>query len=373
MAFQTSTHGGLEALERAVANSSPVDALVYTADLLNVDFAKTCHGLLRGSNRFNVRAVIDSAHAGQDAGKVMDGNILGIPIYKKLRRFLEITENSPRYFVLGVAFSGGQLPESCRTEIVAALCNGMHVVSGLHQFLADDDEFAALARQYEVDIIDIRRPSATGGLRFWTGEVEKIPSAIIPILGTDCAVGKRTTSRFLWEACRATGINADMIYTGQTGWMQGYRHGFLFDATPNDFVSGEIERVLLESYADSQPDVIFVEGQGALRNPSGPCGSEFLVSADPVGVILQHDPARTHFVDHEKVKARIPTVEEEIALINMFGVDVLAVTLNESSWRGEKMDAFQAELRSKIDIPVVRPLSEGVDSLVEIVRAEAQL
>jgi len=245
----------------------------------------------------------------------------------------------------------------------------MHVVSGLHQFLSDDEEFSTLARQYEVDIIDIRRPRSTDGLRFWTGEVEKIPAVIIPVLGTDCAVGKRTTSRFLWEACRARGIKAEMIFTGQTGWMQGYRHGFMFDATPNDFVSGEIERVILECYEELKPDVIFVEGQGALRNPSGPCGSEFLVSANAAGVILQHDPARTYFVDHETVKARVPTVEDEIALINMFGVDVLAVTLNEMLWRGEKMDTYQTQLRAKLDIPVIRPLSEGVDQLVEVVRA----
>lgn len=369
MAHEQQSYGGLHRLDRAVSNAEPVDAVVFTNGLLHVDFAKTCHGLLRGSDRFKVKAVIDSVHAGKDAGEVMDSRPVGVPVFKKLRRYLESAEDIPKYFVLGVAYSGGVLPESCRNEIVAALCNGMHVVSGLHQFLSDDEEFRTLARQYEVDLIDVRKPRSTAELRFWTGEVENLPSVVIPVLGTDCAVGKRTTCRFLWEACRSAGIHAEMIYTGQTGWMQGVRHGFLFDATPNDFVSGEIERVIMECYADTSPRVILIEGQGALRNPSGPCGSEFLVSANARGVILQHDPARTHFVDHDDVKARVPSVEEEIALIRMYGVDVLAVTLNEQTWRGQRMDSYQEALQSSIDVPVVRPLSEGVDALLHIVRS----
>lgn len=369
MAFEVQSHGGLARLNRAVENSDPVDAVVFTNGLLDVDFAKTCHGLLRGSDRFRVVAVIDRVHAGKDAGDVMDGHRIGVPVFKKLRGFLEKTEDPVSYFVVGVAYSGGGLPDTCRSEIVAALCNGMHIVSGLHELLCDDEEFAALALQYEVDLIDVRKPRRAKDLRFWTGEVEDIPALIIPVLGTDCAVGKRTSSRFLWKACREAGIEAEMVFTGQTGWMQGFKHGFLFDATPNDFVSGEIERVILECYADTQAQVIFVEGQGALRNPSGPCGSEFLVSTNARGVILQHDPERFHFVDYENAKARIPTVESEIELIQMYGVEVLAVTLNEQSWQGSRMEKYQIELEKRIGIPVVRPLSEGVERLVPLVRS----
>ena len=57
----------------------------------------------------------------------------------------------------------------------------------------------------------------------------------VAVLGTDCALGKRTTSQLLVDACRERGLRAEMIYTGQTGWMQGTRHGFVLDATPNDW------------------------------------------------------------------------------------------------------------------------------------------
>src|SRR5204862_259012 len=82
--------------------------------------------------------------------------------------------------------------------------------------------------------------------------------------------GKRTTARMLTEGCRAAGMNADMIYTGQTGWLQGGRFGFILDATPNDFVSGELEHAIVTCAAETFPDVIFLEGQSSLRNPSGP-------------------------------------------------------------------------------------------------------
>ena len=44
------------------------NAIVFTHNLLGENFAKTAHGLLRGTERFNVVAVIDSHHHGKDAG-----------------------------------------------------------------------------------------------------------------------------------------------------------------------------------------------------------------------------------------------------------------------------------------------------------------
>ncbi len=110
------------------------------------------------------------------------------------------------------------------------------------------------------------------------------------MLGTDCALGKRTTTRMLVEACRRAGLRAEWIYTGQTGWLQGAPFGFILDATANDFVSGELEHAIVSCARERSPDVIFLEGQSALRNPSGPCGSELLLSAGARGVVLQHAP-----------------------------------------------------------------------------------
>ncbi len=75
----------------------------------------------------------------------------------------------------------------------------------------------------------------------------KVKCPKIAVLGTDCALGKRTTTRFLVEAMRKAGFKAEMIYTGQTGWMQGAKYGFIFDSTLNDFISGEMNTPLFNA------------------------------------------------------------------------------------------------------------------------------
>jgi uncharacterized NAD-dependent epimerase/dehydratase family protein len=344
------------------------NALVFTNGLLDTTFAKTCHGLLRGGKRFEVLAVIDHMHPGKDAGEVMEGKSAGIHVYGSVLDFIKKDHRKPRYFVVGVAFPGGQLPESCRNEIVLAMKEGLSIVCGLHQFLSDDPEFLRISKEEGVEIIDIRKPTPTSELHFWDGSIFSIRTPIIAVLGTDCAIGKRTTSRFLWESCNSSGIKTEMIFTGQTGWMQGYDHGFIFDATPNDFIGGEIERVILECDRAVSPDLIILEGQSSLMNPAGPCGSEFLLSGNAKGVILQHAPARIYFEDMEDVGCLIPPLEKEIELIRMFGAEVLAITLNEENMDNSAMLAYQKQLEEKLCIPVNRPLKDGIEALIPVIR-----
>jgi uncharacterized NAD-dependent epimerase/dehydratase family protein len=169
--------------------------------------------------------------------------------------------------------------------------------------------------------------------------------------------------------CRENGIKAEMIYTGQTGWMEGHKYGFIFDATVNDFIGGEIERVLLECDRETAPDIIFIEGQAALRNPGGPCGSEFLISGNTKGVVLQHAPGRKCFDGLEGIpEGVIQSVETEIELIRLYGAKTLAVTLNEEAMTEKQMIEYKNELAAKINIPVIRPLKEGVQSLLPVIR-----
>jgi uncharacterized NAD-dependent epimerase/dehydratase family protein len=335
------------------------DSLVYTNGLLHTNFAKTCHGLLRGGKRFKILGVIDQVHYGKD---------VGVQVFRSVSDFMDQHQLQPRYFVVGVAFPGGQLPASCRGEIVHAMKHGMSIVCGLHQFLGDDPEFKRISEEEGVKLIDIRKPFPTSELHFWDGSIFSVKTPKIAVLGTDCAIGKRTTSRFLWETCNTNGIKTEMIYTGQTGWMQGYDHGFILDATPNDFVGGEIERVILECDRKTSPDLIVIEGQSSLMNPAGPCGSEFLLSGNVKGVILQHSPARTYFEDLENVGCIIPPLEKEIELIRMFGAEVLAITLNEENMEESAMLTYQKQLEQKLSIPINRPLKNGVEALIPVIR-----
>ncbi len=340
-------------------------AIVLTAGMLESPFAKTCHGLLRGTDRFEVLAIIDDKSSGQDAGQVMEGRSNGIVVVDSVESFLQSTAHVPKYAVIGVATPGGYLPVSLRNELLFAIQQGMSIVNGLHTFLSEDEEFKDLAATHGVDLIDVRKPRHRKELKFWTGEIFEINIPKIAVLGTDCAIGKRTTCRFITEMCNENGVKTEMIYTGQTGWMQGSKHGFIFDSTVNDFISGEIERAIVECARQSNPQLILVEGQSALLNPTGPCGSEFILSGDVKGVVLQHIPGRAHYED---TNVPLAPIEKEIQLIQLLGAEVLGITLNEQGMIPEKVEEYRANLEEVLKIPVMLPLKEGVVRLLPVIR-----
>ncbi len=335
-------------------------AIVLTHGMLASDMAKTCHGLLRGTERFDIRAVIDYAHAGADAGFLLDGVARQVPIFASVTDFMAENVAKPDWCIVGVALPGGKLPDSFREQLLAAIRYGIGIVNGLHSLLGDDPGFAAAAREAGVDILDIRRPRPASVLRFWSGDIFSVRAPRIAVLGTDCALGKRTTCRFILEYCQAKGLRAEMIYTGQTGWMQGYRYGFIFDSTLNDFISGEVEGAIVACDREAKPELILIEGQSALRNPSGPCGAEFLLSARAGAVVLQHAPGRVHYEGAEAFDCKIPPIESEIALIRAYGAEVIAVTINEEHQTDEELSAYCLEKEKSLGIPFVRPLKEGV-------------
>jgi uncharacterized NAD-dependent epimerase/dehydratase family protein len=265
-----------------------------------------------------------------------------------------------------VAIGGGALPANMRAPLLEAARAGLTLVSGLHEFLGDDPEILAAARAGGSRIIDVRRPRPRAELHFWTGAIARVRAPRLAVLGTDCALGKRTTARLIVQACRAHGVRAEMIYTGQTGWMQGGRYGFILDAVLNDFVSGELEHAIVSCDSALSPELIVIEGQSALRNPSGPCGSELVVSGQARAVVLQHAPGRRDFKGH--AGWLIPPIEEEIDLVRLLGARVVALALNGQYLAPEAVVAEQRRLGERLGLPVIRPVEEGVDALVPLLR-----
>ena len=330
---------------------------------------KTAHGLVRGSDRYRVLGLVDPPTAGRDAGEVLDGVFRGIPIFTSTGEALGRLPSKPDYAIVGVATSGGRMTPEVRASLAEALESGLSVVNGLHEFASDDPGLASTARRNGLTITDVRKVKPSGELHFWTGEIRHLSTPRIAVLGTDCALGKRTTARLLVEACRRAGLAAEWISTGQTGWLQGAPFSILLDALPNDFVSGELEHAILSCARELSPDVIFLEGQSALRNPSGPCGSELILSGGARGVVLQHAPGREYFEGLEEAGFRVPPVEEEIEIIRLLGARTLALALNGEGLAPGDLRAARRNLEERLGIPVVLPLEEGVDSLVPTLRA----
>ncbi|MCB9877852.1 MAG: DUF1611 domain-containing protein [Planctomycetes bacterium] len=344
-------------------------AAVYTDRRFQTSDAKTAHGLVRGPSRFDVVALLDASGAGCDAGELLDGQRRGIPTFADLDAMLGALPQRPDCFVIGVATSGGVLPPEMRPPILAAIQAGMDVVNGLHEFLADDPAIVAAAARAGVQLIDIRRPRPRKELHFWNGTIRTVRAPRIAVLGTDCALGKRTTCHTLVDACARHGMRAAIVYTGQTGWLQGIEHGFVLDSTPNDFVSGELEHAIVRCDLELTPDVILLEGQSALRNPSGPCGAELLLSGEAKGTILVHAPARHCFEDQEHLGNVIPPITEEIALLGYYGTRVLGLALNHHLLPAAQRLSASAQLQRDTGLPAVYPLLEGADALVPAIRA----
>lgn len=343
-------------------------AIVLANRMFKTPNGKVAHGLIRGSDRFQVTAVVDPDCAGEDAGEALDGQRRGIPIVASLEEALSISRETPRYCVVGIATHGGRFTDELRTTVLEAVKRGLSVVNGLHDAASEDSEIAAAAEAAGVELMDLRKSPPKNTLHFWEGEVLEVRAPRIAVLGTDCALGKRTTTRLLVQALNDSGVRAEMIYTGQTGWMQGARFGFVFDAVVNDYVSGEVEHAIVSCDREAQPDIMVIEGQSSLRNPSGPCGAEFLLSGGARGVVLQHAPGREFFEGFEDQKLRIPPVADEIALIAMYGARTLAVTLNDAHTSADELIACQQDYERELGIPVLRPLQEGLDRLVPVIR-----
>ena len=341
-------------------------AIVLTNGMLAKHEAKTAHGLIRGTERFEIVGVIDHLHAGNDAGEVLDGKNRNIPILATLDEAIQKIQNI-KYCIIGIATVGGVLPEDFMPVIEACIRKKISIVNGLHEFLSENPYLTSLAAEFQVQLVDIRKPKLKKDLHFWTEAIFKIKTPIVAVIGMDCAMGKRTTCRMVRQACEAAGINAQMIYTGQTGWLQGGRYGFIFDSTLNDFISGELEHAILTCNEETKADVILLEGQSALRNPSGPCGSELLVSGNAKYTILVVAPKRKYYEDNPDW-GELPTVQSEIELIKMYRSTVIALALNTEKCTNDEALAYQAALEAEFNIPVLLPLQQGVSKIIPVVK-----
>jgi uncharacterized NAD-dependent epimerase/dehydratase family protein len=339
------------------------NAFLLSNGILHETDAKTSHGLIRHSDRFRVKAVIDCVSFGKDAGEVLDGINRDIPVFACLEDAIR-ERGKPDYCIVGVAPKGGVLPYDLKQIIKSALTEGISVVSGLHDYLSDQPEMVALANKYGSKLLDVRKPKSVRDLKFWSENIYDVKCPIIAILGTDCAIGKRTAALLLKKAFENAGLKTEMIYTGQTGWMQGGKYGFILDSTLNDFVSGEMSHAILNAYLQENPDLILLEGQSSLRNPSGPCGAEFLRSGNAKEVILIHKPKKKYF-DSRADWGEIPSVASEIKLIHEYGSKVIALMLNTSGLTTEEAKSFKKFYNMELAIPVILTLEEGVEGLVQ--------
>jgi len=350
------------------------NAIVYCEAAFETTNGKTAHGLTRRTKRYRILSVIDSTVSSSDAGQVLNGQPNGIPILASLAEALQhalLSGNPATHFIMGVTPDGGRLAPEHRYNIMEGIKAGLNVDSGLHDFLSDDPEISELARQYGVQIRDVRKPPALKDLHFFSGKIEEVTSFKVAVLGTDSAIGKRTTAWILVEALSRAGYKTELIGTGQTSWMQGVGYGIIMDSMINDFVAGEIEHAVWSAWYDARPDIIIIEGQGGLLNPAYPGGFEILAAGRPDVLLLQHAPSR---IEYDSFPGYIiqPLSQQIQALEIVSGKKVVALTINHENIPLEKIPDTCKRLTDETGLPATDALVQGGGELVRILASLIQ-
>ncbi|MES9963064.1 MAG: DUF1611 domain-containing protein [Candidatus Sedimenticola sp. 20ELBAFRAG] len=341
-------------------------ATVYCEANFGAIDGKTANGLVRHSEQYEILSVIDSEKAGLDSGVVLGDEPNAIPICRDLEAALVHAGCIPDYFIFGMAPASGMLSKHERSILLEAIRLGMNVVNGLHEFLNDDPEFAAASAANNVLILDVRKPRAKEDLRMFSGRISEVTCPRIAVLGSDGAIGKRTTATVLTQALNDCGIKAVMVGTGQTGLIQGARYGIALDAIPSQFCSGEMEATVIEAFEAESPDVIIIEGQGALSHPAYLSSIFILRGSCPDGVVLQHAPARTHLSDFPQIE--MPTPSSEINLIQTFAnTKVIGLTINHENMSDTEVSSAITQYEEELGIPTTDVLTRSPRHLVEMV------
>jgi uncharacterized NAD-dependent epimerase/dehydratase family protein len=330
--------------------------------------AKTAYGVIR-YGRDEVVAVIDSTRAGQNVHAYLRGH--DIPIVATLAEALALAV-PPDALLIGIAPTGGRLPESWRAVILEAIGAGLDVHSGLHTFVGDDPEFAAAAAALGTSIVDYRRPPER--MATAVGRRHEPGKRVILTVGSDCAVGKMSVALELCQAALATGDRATVVPTGQTGMMiEGW--GVAVDRLVSDFAQGTIEWLVEEG--EGLADWVIVEGQGSLDHPAYSSVTLALIhGATPHAMVMVHKPGlREHDFDH------LPEASFPIAALPGF-VDlheriaglvapskVVAVALNTSLYPDDaEARRIIAATAAETGLPTDDPYRFGADRLWSAIR-----
>ncbi len=319
--------------------------------------AKTAHGVIAYSADETV-AVIDPASAGRRVREAVPYLRSDAPIVGTVREALAFAPNA---LLIGTAPKGGALPPDWRAAVLEAIDAGLEIVSGLHDMLGDDPELSAAAHARGTRIWDVRKPPHTP---IFSGAAYEVAAPTVLFVGNDCAVGKMTVALELARAAERAGKKAAFVPTGQTGIMiAGW--GIAIDRVIADFAPGATEQLVLQA-ARSHPDVIFVEGQGAINHPAyAPVTLALMYGAAPDALVLVCDPARAHIESY-----RTPTLAyrelirlHEALLATVKPARVVGIALNTRKLDDDGARAAIASARDATQLPVDDVVRFGPDAL----------
>ncbi len=333
---------------------------------------KTAMGVIR-FGRDRVVAVIDSTQAGRNVREWLgDSGRYDIPIVASLSDALGFLPRADTLLV-GIAPTGGKLPDEWRGVILAAIRSGLDVHAGLHTFLADDPELTEAARAGGVRLVDYRRPPDHLGTA--VGRRHLPHRRVILTVGTDCAVGKMSVALELRRAAQAMGRSAVFVATGQTGMMvEGW--GVAVDRVIADFLQGAVEQLIADG--EERGDWVIVEGQGSLDHPAYSSVTLGLIhGATPHAMVMIHKPGLADHDFEHLPEARFPIADlpgliaaHELMAGLVAPSKVVAVALNTSLIHDDaEARRIIAATAAETGLPTADPLRFGGEELWATIEA----
>lgn len=275
----------------------------------------------------------------------------------------------PDVLAIGIAPSGGILPDEWRSELLQALEAGLSIANGLHSRLGVDPDFQARRRPPQW-IWDMRQEPA--GLTVGTAKAQELSCLRVLAVGTDMAIGKMSTMLELDRAARRRGLRSKFLATGQAGMMIS-GSGIPLDAVRVDFASGAVEQLVLQGAIDQ--DIVWVEGQGSLLNPSSTATLPLIRGSQPTHLILAHKAGETHINRCPHVP--IPPLPGVVQLYDAIAASggafpaarVAAIALNTVNLEAAAAQAAIEQAQAETGLPCTDPIRYGVEPLLDAVLA----
>lgn len=324
---------------------------------------KTGLALLRYSPA-EIVAVIDREFAGESIPK-LTRIPREVPIVASVADALSY---HPDAIAIGIAPSGGALPNEWIAELKQAVIAGVSIVNGLHTHLATHPELQPLL-QKEQFIWDIRQEPP--GLGIASAKARQLSCLRVLTVGTDMSIGKMSTSLELHHASLKRGLKSRFIGTGQAGIMISGA-GVPLDAVRVDFAAGAVEQQVLKYGADY--DILHIEGQGSLVHPGSTATLPLIRGSQPTHLILGHRWGQTRI--HNCPDVEIPPLPQAISLYEKVAsvagathpIRVAGIALNTAKIEDDETarDAI-AQTQAETGLPCTDTVRFGGETLLEAI------
>jgi uncharacterized NAD-dependent epimerase/dehydratase family protein len=276
----------------------------------------------------------------------------------------------PDALVIGIAPSGGLVPDEWWPELRAAVAAGISIVNGLHTKLADHPQLPPL--QPGQWIWDVRQPPAT--TRIGSGAAQQLHCQRVLMVGTDMAIGKMSAGLELQKTCLAQGVKSAFVATGQAGLMIT-GSGVALDAIKVDHAAGAIEQAVLD-HAPGQ-ELLIVEGQGSILHPGSTATLPLLRGSQPTQLILVHKVGQTTIRNCPDVK--IPPLPAVIQLYEQLATaagafapaSVVGIALNGRDLADRELQQHMEQVAAETGLPCTDAVRFGAEALLAAILSKS--